>query len=209
MAKNFAEIAFSPASKTIQAQMGSRGAYERMEKHSQFEGLTEREMKFIASRDSFYMATVGENDYPYIQHRGGPKGFLKVLDNQRIGCLDFKGNMQYVSVGNLMTNEKISLFLMDYPTKTRLKIYAKTELVDLNEDDGLYDFLSLKDYSARPERMMVFHIEAFDWNCPQHITARYTLPEIEEMAKKQREYISELEAEIKNLKLELKQKNAQ
>lgn len=209
MAKNFAEIAFSPASKTIQAQMGSREAYERMEKNSQFEGLTEREMKFIASRDSFYMATVGENDYPYIQHRGGPKGFLKVFDSQRIGFLDFKGNMQYVSVGNLMTNEKVSLFLMDYPTKTRLKIYAKTELVDLNEDDGLYDFLSLKNYSARPERMMIFHIEAFDWNCPQHITTRYTLPEIEEMAKKQREYISKLEAEINTLKFELERKNAQ
>jgi predicted pyridoxine 5'-phosphate oxidase superfamily flavin-nucleotide-binding protein len=205
MAKNYAEIAFSPASKVIQKQMGSLEAYER--KYTPFEGLTERETKFISSSESFYMATAGENGYPYIQHRGGPAGFLKILDPTRIGFLDFKGNRQYITVGNLTTNAKVSLFLMDYAAKRRLKIYATAELVDLHEDEGLLDFLTLKDYPASAERVMVFHIEAFDWNCPKYIPVRYSAEDVQKMTKEQNQYISKLEAEIETLKIELQQKN--
>jgi predicted pyridoxine 5'-phosphate oxidase superfamily flavin-nucleotide-binding protein len=132
--------------------------------------LGKYEQSFIAQRDSFYMATSGENGFPYIQHRGGPKGFLKVLDENRLGFIDFKGNMQYISVGNLMTNNKVSLFMVDYPNKRRLKLYAKAEIVELNDNPELLQNLDLEDYKFQPERMMVFNIEAFDWNCPQHIT---------------------------------------
>ena len=201
MAKNFAEIAFSKSSKDLQEKHGSRASYERMEKMTFRNSLTHSEITFISNRDSFYMSTVGENGFPYIQHRGGLKGFLKVLDKKRLGFIDFKGNMQYISVGNLATNNKVCLFLMDYPAKTRLKIYATTEIVELKENPELYDLLNLENYQFRPERMMVFHIEAYDWNCPQHITPRYTLDEIDAFLAPQREYISKLEAEIKALKV--------
>lgn len=200
MARNFAEIAFSAEAKALQKKFGSRETYERMERSTVYEGLTIQEEKFISQRDSFYMSTVGENGFPYIQHRGGPKGFLKILDKNRLGFVDFKGNMQYVSVGNLATNNKIALFLMDYARKRRLKIYATVEVVELKDHQDLYDFLDLEDYKFSPERMFVFHIEAFDWNCPQHITSRYTIDELNQFLEPQREYIKKLEAEIKELK---------
>ncbi len=201
MAKNYSEIAFSNASKLLQEQFGSRVNYARVEQNSLFKGLTENEIEFIAERDSFYLATVGENGYPYIQHRGGPKGFVKVLDNRRLGFIDFKGNMQYVSIGNLATNDKVALFFMDYKQKTRLKMYAKAEIVDLSNDMELFKTLHLNDYKFRPERMMVLNIEAYDWNCPQHITPRYTVDEIELALEPQKEYIRKLETEIKLLSI--------
>ncbi|WP_435353757.1 pyridoxamine 5'-phosphate oxidase family protein [Emticicia sp. SJ17W-69] len=208
MAKNFAEIGFSKSSKDLQEKYGSRASYERMERITFRNSLTPNEIAFISNRDSFYISTVGENGFPYIQHRGGPKGFLKVLDEKRLGFIDFKGNMQYISVGNLATNNKVCLFLMDYPAKTRLKIYATTEIIELKENPELYELLNLETYQFRPERMMVFHIEAFDWNCPQHITPRYTLDEIDTFLAPQREYISKLEAEIKALKVQLTANNS-
>ena len=201
MAKNYSEIAFSNASKLLQEQFGSRVNYARVEQNSLFKGLTENEIEFIAERDSFYLATVGENGYPYIQHRGGPKGFVKVLDNRRLGFIDFKGNMQYVSICNLATNDKVALFFMDYKQKTRLKMYAKAEIVDLSNDMELFKTLHLNDYKFRPERMMVLNIEAYDWNCPQHITPRYTVDEIELALEPQKEYIRKLETEIKLLSI--------
>lgn len=208
MAKNFAEIGFSKSSKDLQEKYGSRASYERMERITFRNSLTPSETAFISNRDSFYISTVGENGFPYIQHRGGPKGFLKVLDEKRLGFIDFKGNMQYISVGNLATNNKVCLFLMDYPAKTRLKIYATTEIIELKENPELCELLNLETYQFRPERMMVFHIEAFDWNCPQHITPRYTLDEIDTFLAPQREYISKLEAEIKVLKVQLTANNS-
>lgn len=179
MAKNFAEIAFTDAVKALQEKNGSRKSYARMEQQSYLDGLTENEMHFIMQRDSFYMASIGENGFPYIQHRGGPKGFVKVLDENRIGFIDFKGNMQFISAGNIATNNKVSLIMVDYPARARLKLYAKAEIVALKDNPGLYDVLDLGDYPFRPEQMMVLHIEAYDWNCPQHITPRYTVAEIE------------------------------
>jgi len=205
MAKNFASIAFSEEVKALQEKHGSRASYARMERDVYQDGLTENEMDFIEQRDSFYMATMGENGFPYIQHRGGPKGFIKVLDAKRIGFIDFKGNMQYISAGNLATNNKVALIMVDYPSRTRLKIYAKALIVELKDDPSLYSLLDLNQYKFRPERMMVFHIEAYDWNCPQHITPRYTVEEIEEVIAAQKNYTSKLEAEIKLLKQKLRE----
>ena len=204
MAKNFAALAFTDAVKAMQEKMGSRSGYARMEKNNYVEGLTENEIDFIAQRDSFYMASIGENNFPYIQHRGGPKGFLKVLDAKRIGFIDFKGNMQYISVGNIATNNNVALIMVDYPARARLKILAKAEIVELNDDIALFNKLNLSEYKFKPERMMLFTIEAYDWNCPQHITPRYTLQDIEEAFAGQREHIVKLEAELKELKLKLK-----
>jgi predicted pyridoxine 5'-phosphate oxidase superfamily flavin-nucleotide-binding protein len=204
MAKNFAQIAFTDAVKKLQEKHGSRDSYERMEKFNVSDGLTEGETSFIENRDSFYLASIGANEFPYIQHRGGPKGFLKVLDSKRLGFIDFTGNKQYVSVGNMATNNKVSLIMIDYPTRTRLKIFAKAEVVELKDSPELYDLLNLENYKFRPERMMIFHIEAYDWNCPQHITPRYTVEEINEAFLPQKKYIESLELEIKNLKSKLK-----
>ena len=206
MAKNFAEIAFTSAVKEMQEKLGSRTSYARMERDTYLDGLTENEINFIERRDSFYMATIGENNFPYIQHRGGPKGFLKVLDAKRLGFIDFKGNMQYISVGNLAANNNVALIMVDYPSKSRLKIFAKTEIIELKDDPSLYKMLDLSEYKFRPERMMVLHIEAYDWNCPQHITPRYTVEDIEEAFAPQRNYIAQLEAEVKALKQQLKDK---
>lgn len=122
------------------------------------------------------------------------------MDSNRLGFIDFSGNRQYISVGNLATNNKVSLFLVDYPNRKRLKIYAKAEIVELNDDREMLKLLDLETYKFSPERMIVFHIEVYDWNCPQHITARYTVEEIEQVFTPQRAYIAELETKIKQLK---------
>lgn len=205
MAKNFGALAFTEAAKKMQEKMGSRSSYARMERDIYQDGLTENEIGFISLQDSFYLASIGENNFPYIQHRGGPKGFVKVLDAKRIGFIDFKGNMQYISVGNINTNNNVALIMVDYPSRTRLKILARAEMIELKDDPVLYELLDLKEYKFKPERMMVFHIEAYDWNCPQHITPRYTIEEIEEAFAPQRKYIAKLEAEVKILKSKLKE----
>ncbi|QEC66336.1 pyridoxamine 5'-phosphate oxidase [Panacibacter ginsenosidivorans] len=204
MAKNFGTIAFTDSVKAMQEKLGSRASYARMEREKYVDGLTKIEIDFIVQRDSFYMASIGENNFPYIQHRGGPKGFIKVLDENRIGFIDFRGNMQYISVGNIATNKNVALIMVDYPSKTRLKILAKAEVVELKDDPSLYDALDLTEYKFKPERMIVLHIEAYDWNCQQHITPRYTVEDIEEAFMVQRNYITKLEAEVAALKLKLK-----
>lgn len=205
MAKNFAAIAFTDAVKALQEKHGSRNSYERMEKFNVVDGLSRNEIGFIENRDSFYIASIGENSFPYIQHRGGPKGFLKVLDKNRIGFIDFSGNRQYVTVGNMETNTNVALFLMDYPAKARLKIFAKTEIIELRDNIDLYALLNLKDYKFRAERIMVFNIEAFDWNCPQHITPRFTADEIQIALQSQQEQVAKLEEENKRLTAKLKE----
>jgi predicted pyridoxine 5'-phosphate oxidase superfamily flavin-nucleotide-binding protein len=197
---NYAALAFTDVVKDIQEKLGSRKSYARFEQNSYVDGLTENEIAFISDRDSFYMATIGENGYPYIQHRGGPKGFIKVLDTKRLGIIDFKGNAQYISVGNIAFNNNVALIMVDYPTRTRLKLYAKAVIVEPEDDPALYAQLNLEGYQFRAESMMVFNVAAYDWNCPQHITPRYTIDEINEAFASQREYISQLETEIKKLK---------
>jgi len=178
---NYANLAFTDSIKELQEQNGSRANYERMERFTSKEGLTPNEVKMIEAMDHFYMASFGENDFPYIQHRGGPKGFLKVLDPKKLAFLDFSGNLQYISAGNVKTNKNISLILVNYLRKARLKIYAEAEVLPLQQNPELVKRLELEGYKYRAERIMVFHIKAFDWNCPQHITPRYTTEEIEEL----------------------------
>ncbi len=178
MNQNFTKLAFTDSVKNFQEQYGSRKSYARMETSGDQYVLTNREIPFIKSRDSFYMATVGENGWPYVQYRGGPKGFLKVIDSTTLGFADFRGNMQYISAGNMNANRKASLFLIDYPSRQRLKIWAASKVVEADEDPKLFKKLIVPDYEARIERMIVFNIQAYDWNCSQHITPRYTNEEI-------------------------------
>jgi predicted pyridoxine 5'-phosphate oxidase superfamily flavin-nucleotide-binding protein len=178
MNQNFTKFAFTDSVKAVQERFGSRKSYVRMETSGDRYALTSREIPFIQSRDSFYMATVGDNGWPYVQYRGGPKGFLKVIDNTTLGYADFRGNMQYISVGNINSSRKVSLFLMDYPSQKRLKIWAESEVIDSEQDAELLQNLKMPDYKAHIERLIIFRIQAFDWNCPQHITPRYTTEEI-------------------------------
>ncbi len=179
MGHKFAEIAFTDRVKQLQEDAGSRASYARMEQGDDANFLlSPTEATFIAARDSFYMASTSETGWPYVQHRGGPKGFLRVLDETTIGFADFRGNKQYVSTGNIGHDDRVSLILMDYPNKRRLKILGRAKVIDL-ADTGTLDKLALPGYRARVERGIAIHIEAFDWNCPQHITPRYTLEEAE------------------------------
>jgi len=146
MAVNFAEIAFTDAVKEMQEKYGSRKAYERMEKLNIIDSLSINEIEFIRNQNSFFMASFGASDFPYIQHRGGPKGFLKVLDPKRIAFIDFTGNKQYISIGNLVTNKNVALIMVDYPSRARLKIYAKAEIIELKDNMELYNSLLQCDY---------------------------------------------------------------
>lgn len=197
---NYASLAFTDAVRDMQEKLGSRKSYARLENRSYVDGLTENEIGFISDRDSFYMATIGENGYPYIQHRGGSQGFIKVLNTKQLGIIDYKGNAQYITVGNITTNNNVAMIMVDYPTRTRLKLYAKARIVELEDDPALYAQLDLEGYEFRPERMMVFDVDAYDWNCQQHITPRYSIDEINNAFASQRKYILQLEAEIKKLK---------
>lgn len=206
MAKNFASLAFTDTIKAMQEKYGSRSGYARIEKEVYQDGLTENEIQFIGQRDSFYIASIGEQQYPYIQHRGGPKGFVKVIDRYKFGFIDFSGNRQYISVGNISVNNKVALIMVDYPSRTRLKILARATILELKDHPEVFNLLNLTDYKFKPERMMVFEVEAYDWNCPQHITPRYTIEEIEEAFAGQREQIVKLQDEIALLKQKLKEK---
>lgn len=200
MAKNFAEIAFTTNVKAEQERYGSRRQYARMEQMARGTQLSEAEAEFIRERDGFYLSTVGENGYPYIQFRGGPTGFLKVLDAQTLAYADFRGNMQYISVGNLKGSDKAALFLMDYAHQQRLKIYARVEVIEAKDAPEFIAKLQDPMYQATVERAMVLHVEAFDWNCPQHITPRFTMEEIREINAPLYEHIHKLEVEIERLK---------
>jgi len=181
--KNFARFAFTPSVKQAQEDHGSRSAYARMEASGDRFVLTEREIPFIAGRDSFYLSTVGENGWPYVQFRGGPKGFLRVLDPTTLAMADFRGNRQYISTGNIRSTRKACLFLIDYPSRQRLKIWAEAEVVEIGDDADLLRKATPENYRAVIERMMVFRVQAYDWNCPQHITPRFTHEEIREGVK--------------------------
>ena len=180
MTHRFAEIAFTDSVKAAQDRYGSRAANARMQALSgPNAALSDREAGFIAERDSFYMATTGETGWPYLQHRGGPTGFLKVIDPQTLAFADFGGNRQYVSVGNAAQNDRVALFLMDYANRLRLKVLGRLQVHDLGDAPPELVFeVELPGYRARIERVIVIRVEAFDWNCPQHITPRFTAAEL-------------------------------
>ena len=177
-----------------------------MEQFSSANGLTPNEIKMISARDSFYVASIGDNGFPYIQHRGGPAGFLKVLDPKTLGFIDFSGNKQYITVGDIQNHDKVALIMVDYPKRERLKIYAMAEIVALGDRPGLKERLDLQGYKARPERIILYHIEAFDWNCPQHITPRYTALQLQEVMQSHAEYVGQLESEVASLREMLRRK---
>ena len=197
MGHKFAEIAFTPTVKKAQESNGSRRSYARLEEgEAHHDSLGSREMGFIADRDSFYMATVSETGWPYIQHRGGPAGFVRIIDEKTIGFADFAGNRQFVSVGNLQTDNRVSLFFMDYPNQTRLKLLGRVRLVETDEAK-LLERLRVPDYGARVERGMVITVEGYDLNCPQHITPRFTEAQVLSMVAPLRNRVAELEAALK------------
>ena len=201
MSHKFFDLTFTESVKQAQEKYGSRRSYARSEGGKpDFYGLGDAEQDFIEQRDGFYMATVNNEGQPYLQFRGGAQGFLKVLDDKTLGFADFRGNMQYISIGNLQENKKAALFLMDYPNQTRLKILANVEVIDAKDAPEIIEKLTVPDYKAKNERAMILHVEAFDWNCPQHITQRYTMDEIKQMLAPMSEHIAKLEAEIAELK---------
>jgi predicted pyridoxine 5'-phosphate oxidase superfamily flavin-nucleotide-binding protein len=195
MAYGFLDIAMTPSVRSAQAANGSGEHWSTSKIDRQFDRLTDTEKQFIAARDSFYMASVGETGWPYVQHRGGPAGFLRVLDDRTLAFADFRGNRQYISLGNLAANDRVALILMDYPNRRRLKLYARAEERELASDAVLAETLALPDYKGRPERGIVLHLEAFDWNCPQHITPRFTQAEIETALAPSRARMEQLEVE--------------
>jgi predicted pyridoxine 5'-phosphate oxidase superfamily flavin-nucleotide-binding protein len=204
MSNKFYDITFTEDVKAAQERYGSRRQYEKIQAQGRSNTiLTDAEIDFIEQRDGFYMATVNAGGQPYIQFRGGNAGFLKVLDERTIAFADFRGNLQYISVGNLRgENNKSALFLMDYANRRRLKILAEAEIKDYGDAPELIAELKDENYRAKIERAVILHVEAFDWNCPQHITPRYTLAEIKQMVQPLNDYIEKLEKEIKELKAE-------
>jgi len=175
--KHFGEIAFTQHVKAQQEARGSREIYEGMVARPSPNGFGERELSFIAMRDSFYMATVSEDGWPYIQHRGGPRGFLKPRSATQLGFADYRGNRQFVSIGNLQTEKRVSLFLMDYPNRARLKLLGRAQVQEAAENPALAERLAIQGQGT-VERLFTIDVDAFDWNCPQFITPRFTEDEL-------------------------------
>jgi len=201
MGRRFAELAFTPLVKEQQQQHGSRHLYERGE-HSPdlVDRLGPDEQAFIRARDGFYMASVSETGWPYIQFRGGSPGFLRVVDDQTLGFADLRGNRQYISTANLQHDDRVALFLMDYPTKSRLKILGRAKIREGSaEAEALIEKLRIPEEKTPPERAILIRVEGFDWNCPQHITPRYTEAELTEILAPIRLRLETLEAENRRL----------
>jgi hypothetical protein len=198
MTHRFARIAFTESVKAAQEHHGSRATYQRLEALGETpDELGPVETELIAGRDSFYMATVSETGWPYVQHRGGPPGFLRVLGPRTLGFADFRGNVQYVTLGNVARNDRVALILMDYANRRRLKILGRLRSVDAAEaDPDLLRRVEAADYRARVERIMLIEVEAFDWNCPQHITPRFTEADVAERMAPLKARIEELERRL-------------
>ena len=181
----YSKIAYTPSVRAVQAAHGTQHTADRMAAIDVNDtAFSDKERSFIQLRDSFYVASVGENGWPYVQHRGGPVGFLKVLDEQTLGFADFRGNKQYITQGHLTKDNRVALFLMDYPHRRRLKIYARADVLNVDDAHELSERVVDAEYPAQVDRIFVFHLEAFDWNCPQHITPRWTEAEIENLLQK-------------------------
>lgn len=197
MSHAFYDIAFTPSVKAEQDQAGSRSHYEKHAARTdevQNSKIDRPEAQFLSEADSLYLATVSETGWPYVQHRGGPVGFIKVIGETRIGWAEFSGNRQYISTGNLKKDDRVSLFIMDYANKRRLKLFGHARFVgqDATEISQLQD----EGYRARVERGMIVEIAGFEWNCPQHITPMYRQEEVKAALVQMGARIAELEAEL-------------
>jgi len=204
MTNTFGSLVFTPVVKELQQRYGSRRQYERLAAQgTSYQGLGPAEREFIAERDSFCMASIGSTGWPYVQHRGGPKGFLKILDNQTIAFADYLGNKQYISTGNLLTDDRVALILVDYPRQARLKILGHAKIRERAEAGELLEVVRDEGENTFVERVYVIHLEAFDWNCPQHITPRFTVDEIRTILAPFEERLQALEAENARLRTQL------
>lgn len=193
------DVAFTPTVKSIQTRKGSRGGYAGMEQRGAWRtGITPDLAQFIQSQISVFLATANSEGQPYIQHRGGPAGFLHVLDERTIAFADFAGNRQYITQGNLADNAKAYLFLIDYRTRQRVKLWGKARVVE--GDAGLMAKLIPENYRARPEQVILFEVAAWDMNCPQHIPLRFEAAEVEAIVAERDERIKTLEAELTRLR---------
>ncbi len=193
------DIAFTPSVKSIQERKGSRRQYARMEEGEGWENTITPELEdFLGEVDSIYLATANAEGRPYIQHRGGPKGFLKVLDDRTLAFADFMGNRQYISVGNLAENNQAFIFLMNYANQTRIKVWGRAEVVE--DDPDLLSQLTDSEYKGKPERVIRFHVEAWDANCRQHIPVKYSQQEVDAIVRPLIKRLEQLEAEHKELK---------
>ncbi len=201
MGRRFAELAFTPLVREQQRQHNSRHMYERVERSQDLgDRLGPDEHEFIRERDGFYMASVSETGWPYVQYRGGEKGFLRVLDERTLGFADLRGNRQYISTGNLKHDDRVTVFLMDYRTQTRLKILGRARVYEGDaEARAQIEKLRVPEEQTPAERAILIHLEAFDWNCQQHITPRYTQEEMAAMLEPIRRRMEALEAENKRL----------
>ena len=201
MAHNFGSLVFTPLVKALQEKYGSRRQYARMEAEgASADKLGPDEVAFISDRDSLYIATLGATGWPYVQHRGGPRGFLKVIDDHTIAFADFRGNKQFVSTGNVATDNRVALIMVDYPRQTRLKILGRAEIFDGEAARDWIERLKERGYEAVIERVYLIRIEAFDWNCPQHITPRFTAEQIQEALAPFERRLQDLERENKELR---------
>lgn len=202
MSRYNSDVAFTESVKAEQTRHGSRAGYQKaMEKRDWRNSATDDLRAFIAERDSFYFATASKDGQPYIQHRGGPKGFLRVHDDRTLAFVDYSGNRQYISLGNLAENDRAYIFLMDYANRQRVKLWGRVRVVD--DDAGLIEELMPNDYKARPERVFLFTIEAWDINCPQHIVPRYDEDTVRAATAKLGERVAQLEAENAQLRARL------
>ncbi len=202
MKSPISDIAFTPSVKSIQEQMGSRQQYERMEERGGWQNVITQDLAdFVAEQDSLYLATATAEGRPYIQHRGGPKGFLRVLDDQTLAFADFTGNRQYISLGNLAENNQAFLFLMDYGTQTRIKIWGTAEVI--TDNPALLKQLTDSQYKGKPERVIRFHVEAWDANCRQHIPLKYSQEDVESILQPLKDRLTALEGENETLKRQL------
>lgn len=200
MSYGFLDIAVTPGVRAVQEQMGVAHTWENFQGDRAFDSFTDGEAAFIAARDSFYMATVSETGWPYVQHRGGPRGFLKLVDEHTLAFADYRGNKQYISTGNVAANDRSCLFLMDYARKARLKIYVHVETLTPEEDPALTALVTDPGYKAKIERIFRLRLETFDWNCPQHITPRFSEDEVRKATAPLHEKLAALEAENRALR---------
>lgn len=203
MSYGFLDIAITPSVRAAQERMGAAHAWQDFQGHREFNRFTDHEAAFIGARDSFYLATVSETGWPYVQHRGGPRGFLKVVDDTTLAFADYRGNRQYISTGNLAADNRACLFLMDYAGRARLKVYARVEEVALDADPALTALVTEPTYRAKLERLFKLRLEAFDWNCPQHITPRFTEQEVNDAVAPLRDRLVALEQENAALRARL------
>lgn len=204
MAYKFLDMLTTDSVRDAQSENGAREQWEDFSGDRRFDHFDERAAAFIAARDSFYMASVSENGWPYVQHRGGPIGFLKVLDDKTLGFADFRGNRQYISLGNVRADDRVALFMVDYPRRKRLKLLAHMKVHQLDENPELAQQIIDPDYQGQPERLMTLTLESYDWNCPQHIVPRFTQEMVDVAALALQEEIGRLTAENEALRARLK-----